>query len=134
MLIEKVVTNSGVIYGVDISNEETREYLKSLGVDIVSVVKAELQRKLLRAQKQRLQKVLEEYGYNSLGDVQLYASQNDTEAKALLGWYQAYDDGIWNWIDNTLPNYQTLDELLNLDLKAIEEEIFNQSIQASPLP
>jgi len=134
MFIEKVVTNSGVIYGVDISNEETREYLKSLGVDIVSVVKAELQRKILRAQKQRLQKVLEEYGYNSLGDVQLYTSQNDKEAQAILSWYQAYDDGIWNWIDNTLPNYQTLDEIMQIDIKAAEEEIFNQSLQASPLP
>ena len=134
MLIEKVETNNGVIYGVDISNEETRKYLKSLGVDIISIVKTELQRKLLRLQKERFQKVLEESGYNSLGDIQLYASQNDTEAKAILNWYLAYDDGIWNWIDNTLPNYQTLDELLNLDLKAIEEDIFNQSVQKASLP
>jgi len=93
-----------------------------------------IKKDLLTLEKQRLNRILDQYGYINLGDVQYYASQNDQEAQALLGWYQAYDDGIWNWIDNTLPNYQTLDELLNLDLKAIEEDIFNQSVQKASLP
>ena len=45
-----------------------------------------------------------------------------------------YWDGIWNWIEQTLPTYKTVEELLLIDLKAIEEEIFNQSIQTSQLP
>ena len=83
---------------------------------------------------QRLKDILNKYSYYSLGDVQFYASQNDTEAQALLDWYKAYDDLIWSWIDNDLPNYQTVEELLQIDLKALEEDLFNQSVQTSPLP
>ena len=83
---------------------------------------------------QRLKDILNKYSYYSFGDVQFYASQNDTEAQALLDWYKAYDDLIWSWIDNDLPNYQTVEELLQIDLKALEEDLFNQSVQTSPLP
>ncbi len=92
--------------------------------------------------KQRVHRVLEEYGYYSLGDVQFYASQNDVEAKAILGWYQAYDTAIWDYIaqnfDPIINGTQqaTVGQLLQnySDLRAVEEEIFNQSVQTSPLP
>ena len=90
-------------------------------------------------EKQRLQKILEQYGYVSLGDVQFYASQNDTEAQAILNWYSnansnGYDDLIWNYIDS-LPS-KTKAEILNdlEDLRVIEEQIYQQSIQSNPLP
>jgi len=123
----------------NIREEKTRKYLESLGVDIVPVAREEIQKQLLGLEKQRLQKVLEQYGYNGLADVYVYVSQKDQEAKAILSWYtnsngNGYDDLIWNWIENELPKYQTVDELLAIDLKQVEEEIFNQSVQNNPLP
>ena len=90
-------------------------------------------------EKQRLQKVLDSYGYNGLADVYVYASQNDAEAQAILSWYtnsngNGYDDLIWNWIENELPKYQTVDELLSIDLRQVEEQIYQQSVQNNPLP
>ena len=90
-------------------------------------------------QKQRLQNLLESYGYNSLGDVQIYASQNDPEAQAILGWYtntngNGYDDLVWAYIDG-LANKTKADILNDLqDLMSVEEQIFQQSIQNNPLP
>ena len=83
---------------------------------------------------QRLKGILNKYSYYSLADVQFYANQNDEEAQAILSWYQAYDDAIWNWIDNEVSNITDLDNLLNLDMKAIEQQIFDQAIQIKPLP
>lgn len=74
------------------------------------------------------------HGYIDLADVQFYASHNDPEAQALLRRYQAYDDLIWKWIDNDLPSLKTLDEIMQIDIKSVEQEIFNQSIQNNPLP
>jgi hypothetical protein len=85
-------------------------------------------------EKQRLQEVLDKYQYNGLADVQFYVSQNDTEAQDILNWYRVYDDLIWQYINNDLPAIATLDELLQLDMKAIEEQIFDQSTQDAPLP
>ncbi len=134
MFLEKVPVRNGFLYNVDIADEKTRAYLESLGVDLVSVAKSEIQKQMLKLEEQRLKKIFDGYGYIDLADVQYYASQNDPEAQALLSWYQAYDDGIWNWIDNTLPSLKTLDEIMQFDIKSVEEEIFNQSLQASPLP
>ena len=90
-------------------------------------------------QKQRLRKILEQYGYNSLGDVQIYVSQNDPEAQAILQFYtnasgNGYDDLIWSYIDS-LSNKTKSDILNDLqDLMAVEENIFNQATQNNPLP
>ena len=139
MLIEKVVSNNNVIYSVDLSDEKTRQYLETLGVDLIVVIRSELERQLLELEMKRLDNILKQYGYNSLGDVQLYASRNDSEAQAILNFYtnsngNGYDDLIWDWIDNTLPNYQTVDELLAIDIKAVEERIYQQALQNNPLP
>ncbi len=84
--------------------------------------------------KQRLQNILDQYSYNGLADVQFYAAQNDQEAQALLSWYQAYDSLIWSYIDNDLQAFTSIDELLAVDMKNIEEQIYQQSIEQSPLP
>ncbi len=97
---------------------------------IVEAVKVEL----IKMQKERMRNILDQYGYIDLADVQFYVSQNDSEAQAILSWYQAYDDLIWKWIDNALPSLKTLDEIMQIDIKSVEEEIFNQSIQKNPLP
>jgi len=75
----------------------------------------------------RLQKVLDQYGYKDLGDVQYWHSQdpNDPEPKGLLDWYSAYDDLIWNEIDN-LQN-KTFEDLQNYDPVAVENQIFEQT-------
>ena len=89
---------------------------------------------LISFQRERLKNIMIQYGYNGLSDIQFYASQNDQEAKAILNWYQAYDDAIWNWLDNELTNISDLNQLLQLDLKAVEQQIFENSIKTSPLP
>jgi len=86
----------------------------------------------------RVKEVLSDYGYTSLADVMYYAQvQNDEEAKALLNWYSnpkgsGYDDLIWDWIDNELPKYQAVEELLSIDLKQIEAQIFEKTKSLLP--
>ena len=99
----------------------------------------EKKQEIFRLEKNRLQQILDQYGYLSLADVQFYASKNDTEAKSILTFYSnannnGYDDLIWNWIDNTLPTYKDVNQLLKLDLKAVEEQIYQQAIANNPLP
>ena len=89
---------------------------------------------LVWLESQRLKDLSSLYSYNGLADIDFYARRKDKEAKSLLDWYEAYDDAIWNWIDNELPKITDLEQLLKLDMKQIEEQIFQQSIEASPLP
>ncbi len=81
---------------------------------------------------QRLQKVLDQYGYKDLGDVQYWHSQNpnDEEPAKLLEWYKAYDDAIWEEIDN-LQN-KTFEELQNYDPAEVEQKIFEQTKDKLP--
>ena len=97
-------------------------------------LKDQRQKELLQLEKRKVQKILDNYGYISLADIQLYASQNDAEAQALLSWYQTYDNLIWSYIDNDLSAFTNIDELLAVDMKNIEQQIYQQSIQQSPLP
>ena len=94
----------------------------------------EMKNQLLQFEKQRLNQILNQYGYNGLGDVLFYVSQNDSEAQALQNWYKAYDDAVWNFIENQIPTYTSLDQLLELNMKQVEQNIFNQSISTNPLP
>ena len=89
---------------------------------------------LVWIESQRLKTISDRYGYNGLADIDFYARRKDKEAKALLDWYETYDDAIWNWIDNELPKITDLEELLKLDMKQIEERIFQESIEIAPLP
>ena len=97
-------------------------------------IKEQKQKEILSLEKGRVRKILDSYGYISLADIQFYASQNDEEAQAILNWYQTYDDLIWSYIDNDLSAFTNLDELLAVDMKNIEEQIYQQSIQIAPLP
>ncbi|HCB69333.1 MAG TPA: hypothetical protein DEP48_03135 [Persephonella sp.] len=101
--------------------------------DVVQLKKA-LSDTLAWLAKQRVNSILDQYQYNGLADVQIYASQNDQEAQTLLDWYSTYDNLIWSYIDNDLAAFQTVDELLQIDMKNIEQQIYEQSIQTSPLP
>jgi len=76
---------------------------------------------------QRLQKVLSDYGYKDLGDVQYWHSQDpkDEEPAGLLTWYSAYDDLIWNEIDSL--SGKSFEELQNYDPVAVENQIFEQT-------
>jgi len=81
---------------------------------------------------QRLQQILNKYGYKDLGDVQYWHSQDpkDEEPAGLLTWYKAYDDLIWNEIDN-LQN-KTFEELQNYDPVAVEQKIFEATKDKLP--
>ena len=136
MYIEKVKTKESIIYGIDLSNTEERQQLEAKGINLVPIAQQEIQKQLLNLEKQRINKICDQYGYNGLADVQFYANQAtpDPEAQAILAWYQEYDNGIWDWIDNTLSAITTLDELLALDMKAVEKQIFDESIVNNELP
>ncbi len=86
--------------------------------------------------KQRLERILDEYSYNGLADVQFYANQAtpDQEAQSILNWYSEYDTQIWSYIDNDLQSITNIEELLQIDMKNIEQQIYEQSIATSPLP
>jgi len=90
------------------------------------------QKQLKSLEFDRLQKVLSDYGYKDLGDVQYWHSQdpNDPEPKGLLEWYSTYDDAIWGEIDN-LQN-KTFEELKDYDPVAVEQKIFNQTKDKLP--
>ncbi|RUM51124.1 MAG: hypothetical protein DSY47_00105 [Hydrogenothermus sp.] len=102
--------------------------------ELLSAIKIQKQEELLSLEKRRVNEILDKYKYLSLGDLQFYANQNDTEAKALLNWYLAYDNLIWSYIDNDLSAFTSVDELLAVDMKNIEEQTFNQAVQTAPLP
>ena len=126
---------------------QTEEYknkqlvVSNVPLNTINDFKQQLQKQLLNLEKQRINKILDQYGYNGLADVQFYASQStpDPEAQAILTFYSnangnGYDDLIWDWITNTLPTYKTLKKLLTLDMKTIEEQIYQQAITNNPLP
>lgn len=87
---------------------------------------------LLYLASRRLKRICEQYGYYGLGDIRLYTEQGDPEAQALLSWYIAYDDAVWQWIEQELPKFQTVDDLLAVNLQDVEENIFRQ--QSAHLP
>ncbi len=58
---------------------------------------------------------------------------DNAEAKAIQAWYKAY----YTEIDNVIAiinGKQKIDTLLALDLKALEEQAFQNAIQVAPLP
>jgi|GEM_PF-2821866 len=81
---------------------------------------------------QRLQKVLDQYGYKDLGDIQYWHSQDpdDPEPKGLLEWYSAYDDAIWEEIDSL--SGKSFEELQNYDPVEVERRIFEQTKDKLP--
>ncbi|WP_297456139.1 hypothetical protein [Persephonella sp.] len=103
-------------------------------------IKEQKRKEILQFEKQRFQKICDEYDYNDLADIQFCAQkeksgeEEGTEAQDLENWWYAYDSLIWDWINNDLQVIATLDKLLSLDMKAIEQQIFDQSIQTAPLP
>ena len=129
MFIENVKTPKGTIYGVNLEDVETQKLLETLGVNLIDIAKEEIKKRLLQKESSRIQKVLSQYGYFGLDDVRFWNSKDpeDPEPKGLLNWYEAYDNAIWDWIDNELPKYQTVEELISLDLKQIEAQIFEKT-------
>jgi len=130
----KVLNGERVIFWGNVDSfNEFREILLNLK-NITNVIGLEklISNELKNLEFQRLQKVLDKYGYKDLGDVQYWHSQDpkDEEPKGLLDWYSAYDDAIWNEIDN-LQN-KTFEELQNYDPVAVEQKIFNQTKDKLP--
>ena len=117
------VDDQGNVYPV-------RKILPDTKAELIKVA----QDTILFLQRQRLQEILSQYGYNSLGDVNFYVSRNDTEAQAIANWYEAYDTEVWNYIDslNTKTKSQILADLQ--DMIAVEDQLFQSSIGTAPLP
>ena len=99
-------------------------------------LRQKLKSEILALRLQRINEVItNQYGYDNLADVQTYLSDSNLQAEcqALINWYLAYDDLVWNWIDNTLPTIADAD-LETIDVKVLEQQIYEQSIQTAPLP
>jgi len=77
--------------------------------------------------KRRINETLQKYHYYSIGDVLIYAREG--EAQKLLDWYREYDTKVWQWIENFNQNFNpsSLDEMLAIDLKQVEENIFKET-------
>ena len=90
------------------------------------------QKELKELEKQTVLKVLDSYGYIDLADVRYWNNQDpqDPEPKALLEWYKAYDDAIWEEIDS-LQN-KTFEELKDYDLQKVEAQIFEKTKSLLP--
>jgi hypothetical protein len=111
-------------YLIDINSISDFLAIKNLAQGRLMLDKKVLIEILKALEFQRLQKVLSDYGYKDLGDVQYWHSQDpdDPEPKGLLEWYSAYDDLIWSEIDN-LQN-KTFEELKDYDPLKVEKQIF----------
>ncbi len=128
-------THNGATYSNwDISKEEIRQQLGNRGINLIPIAQQEIKKQFLKLEKQRINQILDQYGYNGLGDVLFYVSQNDSEAQALQNWYKAYDDAVWNFIENQIPTYTDINQLLEIDLETVEEQIFNEAVANNPLP
>jgi len=120
--------------------QEYQEWLKQGNQPLPQYTPQELKQKLqseiLSLRRQRINQVIvQQYEYDDLADVQAYLNDPNlqTECQALINWYLVYDDLVWDWIDNILPTIPDND-LETIDVKLIEEDLYNQSIQQSPLP
>jgi hypothetical protein len=91
----------------------------------ISVVKERIKTFLLSTEKSRVRKILRDYGYLSLGDLELYASKGDEEAQAILKWYLVYDDKLWAWIENVLENLN--EDGMKIDPLDIEANIYAET-------
>ncbi|RUM27734.1 MAG: hypothetical protein DSY42_09550 [Aquifex sp.] len=102
----------------------------------VNTLKRGLVDALLWLQNERVKKILRDYDYLDMGD--LLDTANNTqdpdnqEAVAILNWYREY----YTQIDNQISAIQNTpdSELLNVDVKALEKEAFNNALTVSPLP
>ncbi len=91
-------------------------------------LKQKLKRDMLGLRQTRINKVLSHPNnqYDNLADVQFYANNGDVDAQNILTWYQTYDDLVWNWIDNDLPNIPD-DQLETINVEQIENDFYIQS-------
>ena len=131
-MLVNIKVGKETLYNVPI--KEAIEHFNTPKEELIPQILEKKQEELFFLQKKRLQIISDQYGYNGLADIDFYARRKDKEAKALLDWYEAYDDLIWNWIDNELSKITDLEQLLKLDMKQIEEQIFQASIKENPLP
>lgn len=73
-----------------------------------------------------VERKLNEMHYYSLEDVLIYRDKNIQEAIDLYNWYINFDNLVWNWIENVLPNTPD-NELQDIDIKTL---LLNFSQQA----
>ncbi len=120
--------------------QEYQEWLAQGNTPEPQYTSQELRQKLkvdmLSLRQQRINQVIvQQYQYDNLADVQTYLNDPNLQAEcqALINWYLAYDDLVWNWIDVELPTIADAN-LEAVDVNAVEQSLFNQSIQTAPLP
>lgn len=105
-------------YSIDIPDDVTpldlkivdgRIVFKSEEEKILSL-KEDITKKLLSYSDFKVQEFLNKNGYRSIGDLKLYAELEYSEAQNLLNLYLQFDNELWNFITNILPE-KTLQEL-----------------------
>jgi len=92
---------------------------------------------LLWLQNKRIKDVLSQYDYLDMGDLLDTANNSNdpdnAEAVAILNWYRAYYTEIDNQV-SVIQGKQKIDTLLQLDLKVMEEQAFQNAVSSNPLP
>jgi len=92
---------------------------------------------LLWLQNKRVRDVLSQYDYLDMGDLLDTANNpsdpDNAEATAILNWYRAYYTEIDSQV-SVIQGKQKIDTLLQLDLKAMEEQAFQNAVSSNPLP
>lgn len=75
-----------------------------------------IKEEVLYKSDKKVEQILKEHGYRSIGDLKLYADLNTPEAVSLLEQYLRFDDLVWKFIDEDLQemSLQELEEF-NVD-------------------
>jgi hypothetical protein len=130
----KVLNNDKTIFWGDINGFESLKQVLTQFESYTEVIglKELINEELKNLEFQRLQKVLDQYGYKDLGDVRFWADQDpsDEEPAKLLEWYKAYDDAIWEEIDSL--SGKTFEELKDYDPLKVENHIFERTKDKLP--
>lgn len=115
--------------------QEYQEWLEEGNEPLPMYTSDELRQKLkndmLMLRQMRINNVIkEQYEYDDLTDVYVYTNDRElsNEANNIINWYLKYDDLVWNWIDNELPDIPD-EELENIDVNQIEDSLYQQSLQ-----
>jgi len=113
-VLEVISINGRKIYGVDLKDENTRNWLKELGADIEVLVKKDI--------KNQLNAITDQYFYNhaanrgdyrNMGEIYVDAQNNDPDAQYLLKLYDAVWD-VEEAAENEIDQLSDLNQLLQI--------------------
>lgn len=110
----------------DIKIEEGRLVLRNTEEKVL-LKKEELRNKIkelvIKKLSEKVDTILKENGYRSLGDLKIYADLNSEEAVSILQYYLRVDNLVWKFIEEDLQE-MSLQELENFNVDEFIENCF----------